>query len=556
MCAYCRTFIPNYAFLEKPLRALTTGKGLRSCDKIERPFFTQMVDAVSMILQEQRTSHLSTARWLRYHTILLDMPNVTVKRYTTVVYQQEQVCTPRPDLLDTPLENCDNVLFVDGSASKDPRTGLNKVGFAVTTEFEVVKSGKLPSNYSAQGAELVALTEACNLMADKCVTIYTDSRYAFGVTHDFGALWKHRNFLKSDGHPILNAALVAKLLEAILLPDKVAICKCAAHTNDKRFISTGNVRADAAAKAAAAQETKETTCALVSVTNPDISPCLQSMQSFSTGAEKQRWRSSGCSLEGGVWMSVDDIPCLPKHFFQHYAKLTHGLDHVSKAGMIMQMKELWFTKGFTVFAENFCKRCVTCNTHNVARGIKTPLASQPAPAGPFEYLMMDFIELTPCGKQKHCLVMVDMWSKWVEAFPTSKQDSAAVAKALLTEIVPRWGIPRKISSDNGRHFVNDAIKQVGQFLGIDMRTHCSYAPSSGGAVERQNQTIKNKLAKCCEETVSQFGSLDYTIMGKTADLTVVQKAIIDSLHKERKTQTFITKEAVHRVLYPSMLTES
>ncbi len=49
----------------------------------------------------------------------------------------EQVCTPRPDLLDTPLENCDNVLFVDGSASKDPQTGLNKVGFAVTTEFEV-----------------------------------------------------------------------------------------------------------------------------------------------------------------------------------------------------------------------------------------------------------------------------------------------------------------------------------------------------------------------------------------------------------------------------------
>ncbi len=61
---------------------------------------------------------------------------------------------------------------------------------------------------------------------------------------------------------------------------KVATCKCAAHTNDRSFISTGNVRADAAAKAAAAQETKETTCALVSVTNSDISPCLQSMQLF------------------------------------------------------------------------------------------------------------------------------------------------------------------------------------------------------------------------------------------------------------------------------------
>ncbi len=56
--------------------------------------------------------------------------------------------------------------------------------------------------------------------------------------------------------------------------------------------------------------------------------------------------------------------------------------------------------------------------------------------------------------------------------------------------------------------------------------------------------------------VSQFGSLGYTIMGKTADLTVVQKTIIDTLHKEGKPQTFIVKEAVHRVLYPSIFTES
>ncbi len=43
--------------------------------------------------------------------------------------------------------------------------------------------------------------------------------------------------------------------------------------------------------------------------------------------------------------------------------------------------------------------------------------------------------------------------------------------------------------------------------------------------------------------VSQFGSLGYTIMGKTADLTVVQKTIIDTLHKKGKPQTFIAIEA-------------
>ncbi len=43
--------------------------------------------------------------------------------------------------------------------------------------------------------------------------------------------------------------------------------------------------------------------------------------------------------------------------------------------------------------------------------------------------------------------------------------------------------------------------------------------------------------------VSPFASLGHTIIGKTADLTVVQKTIIDTLHKEGKPQTFIAKEA-------------
>ena len=43
--------------------------------------------------------------------------------------------------------------------------------------------------------------------------------------------------------------------------------------------------------------------------------------------------------------------------------------------------------------------------------------------------------------------------------------------------------------------------------------------------------------------VSQSSSVGYTIMGKTADLTVVQKMTIDTLHKEGKTQKVIAKEA-------------
>ncbi len=56
--------------------------------------------------------------------------------------------------------------------------------------------------------------------------------------------------------------------------------------------------------------------------------------------------------------------------------------------------------------------------------------------------------------------------------------------------------------------------------------------------------------------VSRSSSVGYTIMGKTADLTVVQKTTIDTLHKEGKTQKVIANRlAVHRALCSSTLIE-
>ncbi len=64
-----------------------------------------------------------------------------------------------------------------------------------------------------------------------------------------------------------------------------------------------------------------------------------------------------------------------------------------------------------------------------------------------------------------------------------------------------------------------------------------------GTYQSANQLKTPAKVSWAFKMVSQFGSLGYTIMGKTADLTVVQKTIIDTLHKEGKPQTFIVKEA-------------
>lgn len=138
------------------------------------------------------------------------------------------------------------VLFVDGSAFRAPG-GMGGDGFSVVTGEQILIQSPLPGHFSAQAAELIALTEACHLATGKSVMIYTDSRYEFGVVHDFGTLWRACKFLTSTGKHISNAQLVADLLEAILLPSKLAVCKCSAHTSGTDPVSRVNALAGSAA---------------------------------------------------------------------------------------------------------------------------------------------------------------------------------------------------------------------------------------------------------------------------------------------------------------------
>ncbi|KAK4810534.1 hypothetical protein QYF61_004497 [Mycteria americana] len=78
--------------------------------------------------------------------------------------------------------------FMDGSSFV--RQGIRKAGYAVTTASKVIESQSLPAGTSAQKAEIIALTRALELAKGKKINIWTDSKYAFGVVHTQGAIWK------------------------------------------------------------------------------------------------------------------------------------------------------------------------------------------------------------------------------------------------------------------------------------------------------------------------------------------------------------------------------
>ena len=125
------------------------------------------------------------------------------------------------------------------------------MGYAVTTETTLIESGSLPPSFSAQTAELHAVTRACQLSEGKDICIWTDSQYVFDSVHHFSRVWAHRGLTTATGKPLTHSRMMLTLLEAVSLPTSLSLCKYAAHQNDDSSITRGNNKADLAAKAAA-----------------------------------------------------------------------------------------------------------------------------------------------------------------------------------------------------------------------------------------------------------------------------------------------------------------
>lgn len=206
--------------------------------------------------------------------------------------------------------------------------------------------------------------------------------------HDFGTLWKNSGFLTSSGKQIAHSKLVSSLLEAVQLPSLISVIQCQAYTPFIDNVSLGNAKADCAAKQAASSVYPLLQMAVgPAPTNFFSVNDIVALQATADASEKCKWAGCCRKDDSGVWLDEWSKPAMPRCTFHYLAKLSHGQDeHVSKGGMMKLVNKYWCTVGFTVFAENVCKRCMT---NNVGLGISISPASHPRPEGPFEHLIME-----------------------------------------------------------------------------------------------------------------------------------------------------------------------
>ena len=122
---------------------------------------------------------------------------------------------------------------------------------------------------------------------------------------------------------------------------------------------------------------------------------------------------------------------------------------------------------FGKIATRICETCVTCQELNIGKRINTVTSSTGKSAGPFSTIQCDFMELPPVNKLRYVFVVVCLFSRWVEAYPTRRSDSMTVAKLFLREIVQRFGLPMSIETDRGTHFKNEIMVLICTALQIE-----------------------------------------------------------------------------------------
>lgn len=128
--------------------------------------------------------------------------------------------------------------------------------------------------------------------------------------------------------------------------------------------------------------------------------------------------------------------------------------------MIAQYQELFCSKGLITLAETLVQSCLTCAQNNV-QGKRHGLHGHlPPPLGPLQDLQIDFTHMPKQkGNIKYLLVILDKFSGWTEAIPTTGETAGIMARALINNWICRFGLPQTIYSDQGPGFTSKLTKE-------------------------------------------------------------------------------------------------
>ena len=96
---------------------------------------------------------------------------------------------------------------------------------------------------------------------------------------------------------------------------------------------------------------------------------------------------------------------------------------------------------------------------------------------------------------KWILTITDHFTRWPIAVAIPDKQASTVAKALYEHLITEHGTPRKILTDQGKEFVNEAVELLCKKWGISKVVTGGYNPQANGACERYHRWLNAAMTQ-------------------------------------------------------------
>lgn len=145
---------------------------------------------------------------------------------------------------------------------------------------------------------------------------------------------------------------------------------------------------------------------------------------------------------------------------------------------------------------NYVQSCHRCAATLSQGKREAPLNVRPKERRPFQLVEADLKGPLPKAKNgyNNILVLMDPTTKFAEMHPITDQQSASVCKK-LKDWISRYGIPKRLHSDNGPCFTSEVMQSFCIENGMEHTFSDPYRPQGNSGVERLNRTMAESITK-------------------------------------------------------------
>ena len=113
---------------------------------------------------------------------------------------------------------------------------------------------------------------------------------------------------------------------------------------------------------------------------------------------------------------------------------------------------------------------------------------------PEDAMQIDLVPgLPPSGGYENNVTAIDVFSRYLFAYPTSNQDAKTVAKVIINILTKHAYLPTTLISDKGTTFTSIVNKEVAGVLGITLKHTTTKHAQTIGLLERSHASIKQAL---------------------------------------------------------------